>query len=150
MREYDIVEWFDDDLDGAVQQMRKGRALVVAQCSVLGRSSEDQIEVINRIAERGGHLIEAATGRATTGDWPEVFAMGVETRKRTPLSPERARAMAQKYSDDDIEKARKMWKRKNLTSEFISKRTGIPVNTLWRRLGPRGLTAGRKPAKKQR
>ncbi len=147
MREYDISGWFDS-LEHAIQAIRPGRALVVAQCSVLGRNAAEQIDAVKRIADRGGHLIEAATGRDTQGGWSDVFAMGVETRKRAPLSPDRARDMAQKYTDADIEKAAKMWSRKSLTNEFIAKKTGIPVTTLWRRLGPRGMKAGRKPAKR--
>lgn len=149
MREYDLDEVIADNLDEAIQMIREGRALVVAEASVLGKSGMQIADAVRQVHERGGYVVDAE--KAIDSRNPaDAVVMGASPRGRRKLTSQEASQRAQKYTDADLAKAKKLWARKTLTTEEVSKRTGIAIATLWRRLGPRGLKAGRRPAKKKR
>lgn len=150
LREYDTVDVVENDIEQAVKWMRRGRALVVPQLSVLHATRDGIKDVVKRIHERGGFVIEGATGRQSD-DPVEAVAMGIDAASKKSLTKEWAKAIATKYPDDDpkLEKARKLWSNVMLSTDEIAERVGMAKNTLRRRLGNRGLPPGARPKRKR-
>ncbi len=149
LREYDLYDLVENKLDDAIQMMRPGRALLVPEVSVLGRSGGQIVDTIARVHERGGYVVDATTkheSRTAAG----AAAMGASTRNRSKLTSEQAKQMATKWTDRQLEMARRMWKKPDLNSAEIAEKTGIPLPTLNRRLGPRGIKKPGPQAKKKR
>lgn len=141
--EYEVEHTVESDIEEAIKHMRKGRGLLVAQCSVLGRRSDDIRAVAAKIHERGGYIIEGATGRDSRV-YADAFEMGLDAGRRKSLTPPQARKIATKYDKDDenLARAREMWGKSRYTIDDISKVVGIPRSTLIRRLGKRKMPPG--------
>jgi len=150
MREHDLYETCES-IDDAIRLIRKGRALVIPQCSLLASKRDDIKDVAQQVHERGGYIIEAATGRRS--DSPQdAFEMGIDAATKRVLSKRRAVEMATKYDDDHpgMIKARSMWSNAGLSDAAIAKACGIHQSTLRRRLGKRDVMPGVKPARKRK
>ena len=142
----DMWERIDEGEEGqtlqdAIRLIRSGRALAVAEMGDLARTVAGRMAVVSQVHERGGHILEAVSGR-TTLDPVQAVELGARIRKTNHMTSEHARTIATKWSDRQLTLARRLWKKKNLTSRDISLQTGVPLVTLYRRLGPRGTTKG--------
>lgn len=132
-------------LDDAIKMIRNGRALAVAEMGDLASTVAGRMNVVSQVHERGGHILEASSGR-TTLDPVQAVALGARIRKTNHMTSEHAREIATRWSDRQLTHARRLWKKPALTSREIAEQTGVPLVTLYRRLGKRGTPTG--PRKK--
>lgn len=140
------IEDGDDSntLADAIKMVRPGRALAVAEMGDLGRTVQDRMSIVSQVHERGGHILEASTGR-TTLDPVQAVELGARIRKTNHMTSEHAREIATKWTDRHLEIARRLWIKPKLTGAQVSERCGIPLVTLYRRLGKRGTPTGPRP-----
>lgn len=151
-KQLELVEsWqrIEDGDDGntladAIKMIRSGRALAVAEMGDLGSTVQDRMAIVSQVHERGGHILEAVSGR-TTLDPVHAVELGARIRKTNHMTPERAREMATKWTDRQLEIARRLWVKPKLTGAEVAERSGIPLVTLYRRLGKRGTPTGPRP-----
>lgn len=149
LREYPLHELVADDLEDAIRLIRAGRALVVAEASVLGKSGRQIADAVSRVHAKGGYVIVAS--KAADSRIPaDAVMMGASPRGRRKLTTDEARERAQKYTDADIEKAREHWQNPRLTMAEASEKAGMSAATLWRRLGARDMKPGRPPQRKRK
>lgn len=140
-----------DDVEAAIKLVRRGRALVVRQASVLSRGRRELKRICRAVHDNGGYIHEAITGRCTMNA-VDAFEMGLDANRRRPMTSEQASDIAgrrPKHSKEYIETWRAHWFDRRLTTEGVEKRSGISKSTLRRYFGARGLKAGRRPNKRK-
>ncbi len=145
MREYPCFERVENDVETAIKALRMKRALVVAHVGLLAPVGPELIDIAARIHLKGGYIIEAATGRESHYG-PDALAMGVNAIKRKTMTREKAKTIAQKYTDDQFEKLLPRWNAGD-NRELMAKDIGCSLATLQRRmhgLGAKKRAPGRR------
>lgn len=150
LADYDLWETIDDDADAAVMLIHKGRAIVVAQLGLLGRVGPSLQSIIRRVHDRGGHIVEAATGRESCNP-ADAAAMGMDALQRRKITREQARVNAKRFDDTRFEAALDDW-RAGVPRDELAARLGVSVSTLVRRMREVGAEPrkGGRPKQKTR
>lgn len=129
-----------EDADEAIQMLRSGRAVLVADIKDLAAGSQQIADAVAGIHAKGCWVEDAEGRRSDIPD--DAWKMGARAKRRGVPTSEEARARALKWSDKDIERAGRFWKQEKYTAAQVAELTGIPSETLYKRLGKRGTKPG--------
>ena len=148
LADFELWHLIEDDIDAAIQMVRGGRALIVAQIGLLGRVGPELKDIAARVHAKGGYILEAATGLVSLNP-SDAIAMGIDARRRGRLTREQAQKNARIYSDSMFAEALEKWKAGE-TKTQIAVYVGVSEATLSRRLkalGAKPRTGGRPKTK---
>lgn len=141
----------------------EGDVVHVASPGVWASTVADALAALEALTARGGALYIASTGRTYRyhPDAAEALALaqeiGAENQRAATAaaraSAARRRAERTEDSAEQWKEAERLWRDKAVTVTAASERSGIPVRTLYRKLGPKGtepFVGGRRRGKGRR
>ena len=147
MREYPCWDRIEDDVETVIKALRTKRAVVVAHVGLLAPIGPKLIDLVYRIHLKGGHIIEATTDRKSHYG-PDAIAMGITASKRKTMTREKARDIAQQFTDEQFKAMLPRWKAGD-NRELMAGEIGCSLATLQRRMHAIGAKK-RAPGRRKR
>ncbi|MDB5358818.1 MAG: resolvase [Rhodospirillales bacterium] len=130
-----------------IKRARPGDVVIVASPGRLATSADDALRMLAALGRKGAQLQIVSTGR--TYHWDEAALDGLELAADTAMENRaevtaKARAAATerrpapKLSGKLLARAKELWADPKLTAAQVEADVGVPIRTLYRRLGGRG------------
>jgi len=118
------------DVEKLIAWCRKGRTVAIDDIKTFARRTDQRVEIVRRIFERGA-LIATADGLLVGPEHAEILIAGMSSSKRV-LAPEDAakRGGHNRVPDEERDEAKKYWLDHELSVAQLEEYTGRPYSTL--------------------